>query len=340
MSRAYQFCKIEYRNIVRNIGETRDYLLARDDKSFHFVSNFGGFRVCSPNGTRSSTRKDEKTKIDNRRDRSKGFLLDRSSSRLSPPPLLFFSFPLPSLPSCRTDPSSRGRCTRVSFAELRSGTMLLVYERDPRVVGLRLEDRIVDPAGPILHTDGSDGTEEEKKGREISSFDVFSPPLFLLTDTLPKMLQHLIVRSPLRLPFFLFLLPFAFPSLLLLLLVLRSRKGGRQVPWKKERLKFLRIVNCDREHRKDFTSFAFRGIIIITYRSIVNRHALTILLVSVCREKAGRFYIGNEIVNNNLFLFNVVCSYFKDGWIERYLLIVNRMTYPLSKKFNTNHPIE
>lgn len=74
------------------------YLLARDDKSFHFVSNFGGFRVCSPNGTRSSTRKDEKTKIDNRRDRSKGFLLDRSSSRLSPPPLLFFFFPSPLSP--------------------------------------------------------------------------------------------------------------------------------------------------------------------------------------------------------------------------------------------------
>lgn len=66
------------------------------------------------------------------KDRSKGFL----STFLSCFLLLF-------LPCAVRNSSlllsSRGRCTRVSFAELRSSTMLLVYERDPGVVGLRFE---------------------------------------------------------------------------------------------------------------------------------------------------------------------------------------------------------
>lgn len=70
------------------------------------------------------------------KDRAKGFL----STFLSRFPLLLFA--LPALLHTRLDPLSSSlvsACTRVSFAELRSSTMLLVYERDPRVVGLRLE---------------------------------------------------------------------------------------------------------------------------------------------------------------------------------------------------------
>lgn len=55
-------------------------------------------------------------------------------------PLLFSSFFLPcAVRNSSLLLSSRGRCTRVSFAELRSSTMLLVHERDPGVVGLRFE---------------------------------------------------------------------------------------------------------------------------------------------------------------------------------------------------------
>lgn len=247
------FAKIE--SFVGNIAyETSPY---RDDKTLLWLCfEFRGRACFVPEWNEILPSKDEKTKIDNRRDEKTGRRVSSSTHPLFSVCLfllLLFFFFLPLLPPFHCTipclpPISRGRCTRVCRSQNLGRAQCSSFMRGILArgwVGLRLEDRTRRPSRADLIHRWKRWNGGEGKRNFLVRYS--SPPSPSDRYILPKILRlncHSSGRS-----FFLFFC-LAFP----LLSAFFSSPGKGGTGWS---MKFLRVVNWSAVNGKDFISLPF-----------------------------------------------------------------------------------